>query len=411
MGYHPHFFAVKLSPGRRVREMVVKMRDEASKRGLVDMVNYTGLDGMVIVEVGSYAGESADVFASMGNVREIWCIDPWSPGYDENDIASGSDMSAAESEFDKVCAKHGGKIRKFKGTLDDFLCADLGVFPDLVYIDAKHEYESVLEDIRSSLKMNPEFISGHDYSECWKGVVKAVDEKFSFPDETFRDTSWIKRIRRGTAPFSVDEMFDNSFVLAKFPSELDRFYQRMGEQGFDRMPKPFFGNFPKYLVGEKGGRENYVMCALAHYCLVRMARTLDMPHVTIFESDCYPMKGCRERLDRLLQGGIPDDSDEIVYGNIQFIRDNRKFLKDVHSGFGRIRDHLWGAHAVTIFRKAYDTWMGNMLKCDFEIHADFFNELVGKCYSTDRSYFIQWKDKMEYPRHMTDSNWLSDFPS
>jgi hypothetical protein len=143
-----------------------------------------------------------------------------------------------------------------------------------------------------------------------------------------------------------------------------------------------------------------------------MAKTLNMPHITIFESDCYPMKDCRAKLGEFLDnGGVPDDADEVVLGSINFIRRYDKFLKDVDGRFGRIKKNLWGAHAVVIFNKAYDKWLNGMLGCTWEIHADFFNNLVPNCYATTRSFFVQWKDKFEYPNLMVDKENLSYFPS
>ena len=69
--------------------MLVKMRELTKQRdGLIELLEFTKLDGMVMIEVGSFAGESAEVFASSGKVRQLWCIDPWKSGYDENDIES-----------------------------------------------------------------------------------------------------------------------------------------------------------------------------------------------------------------------------------------------------------------------------------------------------------------------------------
>ena len=210
--------------------------------------------------------------------------------------------------------------------------------------------------------------------------------------------------------FTRDDMFRHSFVMVKDDKEYKRFCGRFVAQGFDVMPKVFYGNFPKCLVGDKGDRSKFVLCSLAHFSLVRMAKTLDLPHITIFESDAYPMKGCREELGRLLENGVPDDSDELVFGNIQFIRKFDGFLKDVGCGFGRIKENLWGAHSVVIFSRAYDQWLRSYLECNWEIHADFFNNIVRNCYAATRSFFIQAKDSLEYPDYMVDKEYLCDFP-
>ena len=49
---------------------------------------------------------------------------------------------------------------------------------DFVFIDANHEYEEVKKDIElwyPKVKKGGIF-AGHDYSDTWQGVVKAVNE-------------------------------------------------------------------------------------------------------------------------------------------------------------------------------------------------------------------------------------------
>ncbi|MFA5050999.1 MAG: class I SAM-dependent methyltransferase [Patescibacteria group bacterium] len=49
---------------------------------------------------------------------------------------------------------------------------------DLLFIDAGHTYEDVKQDIENWYPKVKGTIAGHDYSQNWKGVIKAVDEKF-----------------------------------------------------------------------------------------------------------------------------------------------------------------------------------------------------------------------------------------
>lgn len=91
------------------------MRNEKHANGLKDLVKSLSGDNLVIVEIGSYAGESADIFASFDNVKTIWCIDPWLPGWDSKAKASSSDYKEVEAAFDRVMEKHPSKINKFKG--------------------------------------------------------------------------------------------------------------------------------------------------------------------------------------------------------------------------------------------------------------------------------------------------------
>lgn len=174
---------------------VISMRPENWHGALRNLLGFTGMEDICMLEVGSYAGESTEEFASSPRTGTIWCIDPWKPGYDANDAASGSDFAAVEACFDAVAGKYPGKIRKFKGTLHEFIDAHPEVKPDLVYIDACHNYESAKHDILAAMSLAPGFIAGHDYDNYFSGVVKAVDEVLGGPTAVLKDTSWLKVMR------------------------------------------------------------------------------------------------------------------------------------------------------------------------------------------------------------------------
>ena len=150
-----------------------------------------------MVEVGSYAGESMELFTSTGSVKTILCIDPWKAGWDTNDPASGTDLEEAEAAFDKraaavLCAE----VVKHKGTLEDFTLPE-GAEVDLVYIDSCHTYLACKNDIELALsKLQPKIaIAGHDFAPNWPGVVKAVNETFGKPDKVYADSSWMTLTR------------------------------------------------------------------------------------------------------------------------------------------------------------------------------------------------------------------------
>lgn len=172
------------------------MRDEKSRAALVELIDDTDLTDIVMLEVGSYAGESADTFASTGKVAKLLCIDPWRSGYDRNDIASRSNFTEVEQAFDKVMAKHNTVIHKFKGTLQEFVEHFPEIRPHVVYIDAEHTYEECSRDIETAKTLHPKWICGHDYCKGWSGVIKAVDNKLGKPDKVFPDNSWMKKMEK-----------------------------------------------------------------------------------------------------------------------------------------------------------------------------------------------------------------------
>lgn len=177
------------------------MRKTSSMRnGLVELINFIPLDKFNMVEIGSYAGESADMFASSPKIASIWCVDPWQAGYDSTDPASSTNFLEVESAFDEVMKKHQDKISKFKGIANQFIESHPKFIPDFVYIDANHTYEGCKDDILTTLKWKGKglkFIGGHDYASWCPGVIKAVDEMFGKPDRTFSDSSWIVELANG----------------------------------------------------------------------------------------------------------------------------------------------------------------------------------------------------------------------
>lgn len=169
-----------------------------AKIGLMHMVEYINQRQptlkMNLLEIGCYVGDSTEIFAD--NFNQVFCVDPWENGYDENDAASYQhDMSIVEEQFDNLC-KTKLNIIKMKGKSEDIVMHMENESLDVVYVDGLHTYEGVVLDIRLWLPKIKKggFIAGHDYgSKHHPGVKKAVDEHF-IPDATFKDTSWVKRI-------------------------------------------------------------------------------------------------------------------------------------------------------------------------------------------------------------------------
>ena len=175
------------------KEAIPVMRGTAN--GLCTLVSTLG-HGLTVVEIGSFAGESAEVFLRSGKVDKIYCVDPWSTGYDDKDQASFL-ADQAESSFDLMASQYPGKVEKVRMKSGDAIGTvfkDMLGTIDVVYIDGDHRYESVRDDILqySKLLKVGGTLCGHDYSHegFLAGVGKAVDELLSI-DRVFTDTSWI----------------------------------------------------------------------------------------------------------------------------------------------------------------------------------------------------------------------------
>jgi hypothetical protein len=168
--------------------------NKANTLGLMDLGTFIK-PGSVGIEFGSFAGESARILCASGNIKKLYCVDPWDmhPGggvYRRN--GATATRSEIETEFDRITA--GLPVVKFKGLSSEFWKKHKGKLQaDFVYIDAMHDYEHVRQDICYALDLLKPggSISGHDYSTRYAGLRKAVKERFGRPDVLFSDKSWL----------------------------------------------------------------------------------------------------------------------------------------------------------------------------------------------------------------------------
>ena len=185
-------------------------RNDSEKNGLVELVNFVaknsnGKPSLVMIEIGSYAGQSMEVFAGTGKIRKIICVDPWKKGYDPKDPASSTDMDEVERLFDERAGKARSKgvdVIKYKGTIDTFVLSDdfrrVSGEVDFVYVDGCHQYGAVKHDIETCLSVVKPCVAvcGHDYNaRSWSNVIKAINDSIGEPDMKFKDTSWAKLVK------------------------------------------------------------------------------------------------------------------------------------------------------------------------------------------------------------------------
>lgn len=175
------------------------MRNDNYRQGLSNLINYVNnkcdTKNMVMIEIGSYAGESTEMFTS--NFKKVISIDPFLNDYDVNDVTCEyMQLTEVYNIFNKKMSKY-ENFEHIRKTSDDAINELKNMKVDLIYIDGLHTYEQVKKDIENYLPLINDggFICGHDYHPVWQGVVNAIHEKLGQPDELFQDTSWIKKIK------------------------------------------------------------------------------------------------------------------------------------------------------------------------------------------------------------------------
>jgi hypothetical protein len=154
---------------------------------------------LTIVEVGSWKGLScahmADTCKRLNKNAQILAIDTWlgAPEFwtwGINDPTRGVSLNL-QNGYPSVFYTFTKNIKKL-GFHDivaplplSSICAVqvlkyYKIKPDIIYIDAGHEYESVKADIEAYLSVLNEggMIFGDDYNDNWAGVKRAVNETF-----------------------------------------------------------------------------------------------------------------------------------------------------------------------------------------------------------------------------------------
>lgn len=176
------------------------MREGRNSFGLRQLVKEF-LDGkidLIGIEIGSYAGESAEIFLSSNAFKKFYCIDPWEPGFDPNDKTTSDGLVNAEKQFN-IRFENNKIVAKLKNKSSDVLNLFEDNSIDFIYIDGNHQYDFVKWDIEHYYNKvkNGGIISGHDYEVSGftphiRGVKKAVDEFFKKPPlKIYSDNSWI----------------------------------------------------------------------------------------------------------------------------------------------------------------------------------------------------------------------------
>lgn len=132
----------------------------------------------VIVEVGSWLGMSAHFLAQMAPDAEIICIDTWegSPEHEEDPHCAEMLPTLYERFLANTWDLRSRLTPIRRESVNGLIVlASFGVEPDLIYIDAAHDYESVMADIKAARELFPgAVLVGDDWGI--PGVQSAASE-------------------------------------------------------------------------------------------------------------------------------------------------------------------------------------------------------------------------------------------
>jgi len=146
-----------------------------------------------VLEIGSWRGRSNHALLS-------WCkgtvtaVDTWQGSSDPGDftysLAKKSDVFA---EFQKNVGHFPNlEVLRMSSAEAAKVCESRKF--DMVFIDATHTYEGVCDDIKAWKDNAALILAGHDFTQTWIGVQRAVRDSIGEPDEVV-DTIWVHRAK------------------------------------------------------------------------------------------------------------------------------------------------------------------------------------------------------------------------
>lgn len=164
---------------------------------LADLIETSNNKIQIIAEIGVWKSHTVKrILKRCHNiVSQYWAVDPWQL-YD-----SGKARRLLPEGWDGFYL-HACKLMYWFPKLRVIRMTSVEaakLFPeryfDLVFLDADHSYEAVLEDIRAwrPLVKTDGLLTGHDYGEK-PGVREAVDEFFGGDIELLPEAVWMKKI-------------------------------------------------------------------------------------------------------------------------------------------------------------------------------------------------------------------------
>ena len=137
-----------------------------------------GPDVKVILELGSWMGKSTRFFAERCPNAVVFAVDHWQGSMEHHTTPEWRALLPTLYEtFLKNCWDFKDRIVPLRmGTVAGMsLLHQHGVKPDLIFIDAGHDYPNANADVSTALRLFPEStLCGDDF--MWEGVQRAVVE-------------------------------------------------------------------------------------------------------------------------------------------------------------------------------------------------------------------------------------------
>jgi predicted O-methyltransferase YrrM len=148
---------------------------EEDELGIKKAVEKANLSNGAIVEIGTLFGHTTNLISSIkSKEKKLVAVENfgWNPF---------SLPKEAHQLFLKRTLRYGLNhlnVSTYEGDAASFYAKNMDMEVSMVFIDAGHDYKSVIRDIEWALAVNCKVIAGHDYVDIHPGVIEAVKEKF-----------------------------------------------------------------------------------------------------------------------------------------------------------------------------------------------------------------------------------------
>ena len=137
---------------------------------------FVSRDTKLIVELGAWLGLSTRWLLDHALNAKVITIDHW-----KGDAATANEpvLPVLYETFVSNCWTYQDRLIAMRTTtlegMDELM--GLGLKPDLIYVDAAHDYDSAVQDIKKATNFGCVMIGDDFNPNAWIGVVKAVWEE------------------------------------------------------------------------------------------------------------------------------------------------------------------------------------------------------------------------------------------
>ncbi len=153
-------------------------------------------DNGIFVECGAWLGKSSSYLCDKSKNRfSIYIVDSWKGS--DNELDTTQKLATQTDIYEVFLENMGNRIFT---PIKKLSCEAVKDFEDkscdVIFIDMNHTYNEVKKDIQMWLPKvkSGGFLAGHDYTQSFPGVIRAVDELLGKNNIVNRRPCWIYNV-------------------------------------------------------------------------------------------------------------------------------------------------------------------------------------------------------------------------